>query len=87
MENKSTRLEYIDIAKGIGLILVVFGHLFSYNGELSIIIFSFHMPLFFFISGYCFCPHKYNDFESFLVKKVKHLVIPYLIFSIVNIRY
>lgn len=81
MENKSTRLEYIDIAKGIGLILVVFGHLFSYNGELSIIIFSFHMPLFFFISGYCFCPHKYNDFESFLVKKVKHLVIPYLIFS------
>jgi fucose 4-O-acetylase-like acetyltransferase len=46
----SLRLHYIDIAKGIGIILVVVGHtstpLYLHN-----IIYQFHMPLFFILSG------------------------------------
>ena len=46
------RLDYLDIAKGIGITLVVFGHL-SQSSEISrILVYSFHMPLFFLISGY-----------------------------------
>lgn len=44
----------IDIARGIGILLVVLGHnwiILFYNGGPFRIIFSFHMPLFFFLSG------------------------------------
>jgi fucose 4-O-acetylase-like acetyltransferase len=52
-----SRLEHIDVAKGIGIILVVLGHnwiIRTEKGELFRIIFSFHMPLFFFLSGVLF---------------------------------
>lgn len=48
------RIEYIDIAKGIGILLVIAGHLFAYRGPISRWIFSFHMPLFFILSGICY---------------------------------
>lgn len=45
------RSTFIDIAKGIGIILVVLGHLDT-NGQISReVIYSFHMPLFFLLSG------------------------------------
>jgi len=55
------RLDWIDIAKGIGIILVVLGHTLvpqvretGFAGFLWIFIYNFHMPLFFFLSGYLF---------------------------------
>lgn len=43
------RDEQLDILKGIGIILVVFAHVCS--GYASTLVFLFHMPLFFFLSG------------------------------------
>ena len=50
MENRVTqitassgRIEYINAAEGIGIILVLFGHLFRYGGYPSIVIFSFRV--------------------------------------------
>jgi fucose 4-O-acetylase-like acetyltransferase len=69
-------LPWIDILKGIGIICVVYGH--AYANHLSKFIYLFHMPLFFFISGYL---HKSNpDYISYGKKKVKHLLIPYFCF-------
>lgn len=45
-----TRLDYIDVTRGIGIILVVLGHLNPGEG-VERWIYSFHMPLFFVISG------------------------------------
>nr|WP_276330832.1 acyltransferase family protein [Serratia inhibens] len=62
------REAWVDYAKGIGIILVVFDHvnrgLYSANIHLSesfyqltdSVIYSFHIPLFFFLSGLFFCP-------------------------------
>lgn len=47
MKLSNNRVEYIDAAKGIGIILVIFGHLLSLDSPLSSIIYSFHMPFFF----------------------------------------
>ena len=44
---KPQRINWIDQVKGIGILLVVIGHM-NIPQELSKIIFSFHMPLFFF---------------------------------------
>lgn len=45
---KKMRIERVDIAKGIGIILVVFGHIkYIYCDEIYLVIKQFHMPLFF----------------------------------------
>lgn len=48
------RVILYDNAKGIGIILLVFGHLFTYGSIPFSVIFAFHMPLFFWISGTLF---------------------------------
>lgn len=71
------RIEFIDIAKGIGIFLVVFGHLNTGVQFSRVLIYSFHMPLFFFLSG-IFISHKsvLNAFKNI----VKSLYLPYFVF-------
>ena len=58
MSDNRKRLQYIDIIKGVAIILVVLAHLIQTNvvdgvhDEVFQLINSFHMPLFFFASGY-----------------------------------
>ncbi|SDD51404.1 Fucose 4-O-acetylase [Paenibacillus sp. UNCCL117] len=77
------RIHWVDTLKGIGIILVILGHTPALN--IKGYIFSFHMPLFFFISGYLFQTNKYPTFINFLNKKGKSLLIPYLAFSVISI--
>lgn len=51
----SKRIESLDIAKGIGILIVVLGHVLRADDVfLKKFIFSFHMPLFFMLSGFVF---------------------------------
>lgn len=84
------RLDWIDIAKGIGIILVVLGHTLvpqvretGFAGFLWIFIYNFHMPLFFFLSGYLFEKglFHYTNKGKFTLGKLQYLMLPYLIFS------
>lgn len=77
------RLDYIDIAKGIGILAVVWAHILV-KGVSHEIIYAFHMPLFFFLSGMLFRPDKYENFFSFVKAKTKRLIIPYLVYSILT---
>lgn len=63
MSEQTKRIEALDVAKGIGIILVIIGHLSS--SYLHDWIYSFHMPLFFIISGICFKTEKYPSFLFF----------------------
>ena len=47
----NARYYEIDVAKGIGILLVMLGHILPNNSFLRMIIYSFHMPLFFILSG------------------------------------
>lgn len=78
------RLNYIDYVKGIAILFVVLGHI--YNNSAKLWIYSFHMPLFFMISGYLLEYNKiYNrQFKNILISKLKSLVIPFYIYSIIN---
>ncbi len=71
----------IDIAKGIGIFLVAAGHSDIWAPLkmqwIGLAIFSFHMPLFFFLSG-CFLPVK-QSFTTVLSRRARGLLIPYLI--------
>lgn len=72
-----------DIVKGIGIILVVFGHTLKGNNA-GDFIYSFHMPLFFIISGIL-----YNEAskDKYVVKQIKHILIPYFIFAVLTYLY
>lgn len=71
------QLDYLDFAKGIGIILVVMGHtMFPLHSAIDI----FHMPLFFFIAGMTL--RKYDDFTSFFLKKINRIIIPYFFFAV-----
>lgn len=97
MNNNSSRTDWIDVAKAIGIVLVVYGHVArgAYSGGLirtekvyllvDSIIYSFHMPLFFFLSGLFF----YNSLNKsgakvLLLKKVDTILYPYVLWSLLQ---
>lgn len=75
----------IDIAKGIGILMVVLGHVPTIPIEFKKIIYSFHMPLFFFISGYLYNEKKYNQITiiKFATIKMKKYIVPYFTIGII----
>jgi len=88
IETKS-RIDYLEIAKFLGIILVILGHT---TGNFDtpmyrLIIYSFHMPLFFIVSGLVLkiSKEKYNlkHWLSFLKKNALMLVVPYFIWALV----
>jgi polysaccharide biosynthesis protein PslL len=76
---KTPRIEWIDVLRGVGIILVVLGHCFS--GLTREIIYSFHMPLFFALGGLLYRPS--TDYKAFFKHKAQHLMIPYLTFLVI----
>lgn len=80
IENQVPRIHWLDTAKAIGIYLVILGHL-SLPRNVMDVIYSFHMPLFFFLSGITF--RNRDSFGSFLKKKARSLLIPYVFFSAV----
>ena len=98
MNNKNKiNLNEFNYLRAIGIFLVVFGHSFPYIDEVSLpfykyihsLIYSFHMPLFFMISG--FFAYKilniksYKEYKTFIASKFKKLMIPYLTISFITI--
>lgn len=76
----ASRYSQIDIAKGIGIILIVQGHywvLFYGLGEVFNVIYSFHVPLFFFLSGIFM---DYSDsLSQTAIKKSDSYLKPYFV--------
>ena len=88
--NGSERLKYIESAKGIGIFLVLIGHHIKGGPALVSWINSFHMPLFFIITGWldCIRPEGVahgSDLWSYAKKKAKSLLWPYCTFSAINL--
>lgn len=85
MEEK--RLDYLDMLKGIGIVLVVLGHTPTLSEGIRIWLISFHMPLFFIVSGilFAFKDSAKEQFRPYLGKRFKSTMIPYFWFSLINI--
>ncbi len=80
------RLTYIDTAKGLGMLFVIFAHV-NYTPQLLVPIYSFHMPLYFILSGMLFRRERYDSFPQFLKRRFQTLLIPYLILSLLSVAY
>lgn len=73
------RLAWIDISKGIAIILMVIGHS-SLPEPINRFIWTFHMPLFFIASGYVTCWGEKSIWQ-FNKGRLKTLALPFLIYS------
>lgn len=75
--NEKQRYDHIDIARGIAIILVVVGHsCHTPENPLNRLILSFHMPLFFFLSGVFAKEMDYANLLGGVKSKAKRLLIP-----------
>lgn len=75
------RIQYIDLAKGFCIILVVLYHVlqhFRVQSEYVYLLSTFRMPLYFFLSGLFF--KEYEGFLGFFLRKINKLFIPFCFF-------
>lgn len=81
MQQSNNRIRWIDVAKALTILLVVFGH--TVSGDIPRkIVYSFHVAAFFFLSG-MLC--KAEDTGKQIKKDIVRILIPYYIFGIVSI--
>ena len=87
----SSRIVQIDSLRGFAIFLVILGHsvlvfpvnmLENYYCQLlHDLIYSFHMPLFFMIAGYCY---SCRDYRSYVKRKFMRLMLPYIAFNVID---
>ena len=86
----------IDILKGIAIIMVLLSHAVIYfpinlhEVPVTKAIYDWvgttHMPLFFFVSGFCFSyKSERGEYRQFIKKKIYRILIPFLVFNAIDI--
>lgn len=86
MYSTKERLEYIDLAKAIGIVLVIIGHIVPTDTMCKRLLYAFHMPLFFILSGMllqgiALC--ELGSWTALLTKRARRLLVPYLIWGMI----
>lgn len=77
------RIDWIDVAKGIGMICVILAHV--EESYVKVPLYTFHMPLFFFLSGYLFSTK--SSFKEFFLNKCRRILIPYFVLGAILIAF
>lgn len=75
------RIVYLDYARSFALFLVVFAHLYSADSDVKQYVYAFHMPFFFFVSGYL---HKDDDMSQLVKKMAKRMLVPFCFFLFIG---
>lgn len=81
MEQTKKRLDFLDVAKFIGIVLMIYVHARG-QGQETLYFSAFHMPLFFIISGMTFRIKEGESAGDFLVRKIKSFIIPFIVLAL-----
>ena len=73
LEYETERMHWLDVVKGIGIILVVIGHIYS-NRTVFNWLYSFHMPLFFIAAGLVY---RKKPILDDIRRRIQSIVVPY----------
>lgn len=96
MSKGNNSISWISVCQGWAIALVVLGHGGIYSTSFPVafsvrqIIYGFHMPLFFFLSGFLLYYSRIGrgvSFSSVFVEKVKRLYVPFLFFTLVYVLF
>lgn len=83
MPQANSRIRWLDLAKGLGILSVMWGHIML-GGWTHDMIYAFHMPAFFFLSGMVFRRERYKNFGAYALHRGRKLLLPYLFWSVVT---
>ncbi len=75
---KTDRVGFVDLFRGVGILLMIIGHV-GFWGDFSYFSHAFHMPMFFFVTGYFW---KQDKLTTFLTKKTRSLLGPYFVWTL-----
>ena len=80
---EKNRIEYLDLFRAFGIILMIMGHI-NFGNRFDYFIHAFHMPMFFVVSGFFFKHTRPEDysFAEWIKKKIFSLLVPYIIFGV-----
>ena len=80
------RISWIDALKALGIFLIVLGHALHGNSKLWHLVYGFHVPMFFYLTGRVFRVKKENNsFFHFLKIKFYKILLPYYFWGLVSI--
>lgn len=95
-DSSARRSAVVDMAKGIATILVVYGHCLrglvaagvvhtnSWLVVTDFVIYTFHMPIFFVLSGVFFKSSALKNRRDFWLNRLKSIVYPYVLWSLIQ---
>ena len=83
-DNSNSRLSFVDLFRACGIILMVMGHIY-FGMRFDHYIHAFHMPMFFFCSGFFYKPcNSKADAINRIGRKAKTLLLPYCSFALLH---
>lgn len=84
MKNTNQRIEWIDTAKGLAILLVIMGHM-AYQCSMRTWIYDFHMDFFFVLCGIttAISFSRYTEIRVFLKKHALCLLLPYICWNLI----
>ena len=80
MNSRNNTITHI---KALGIILMVMGHSQCSIPHVWELLTMFHMPLFFFVSGYCLKPRYLDTPKEFLLGRIRRLYLPFVKWSVI----
>jgi len=88
LRRSNHRVDWIDTLKLIGIFYIYVGHFGKNAGLLYPFVFSFHVPLFFFISGiFAKKPDNLKSLPNIFLKSFKLIIVPYFIFCVLSLAF
>lgn len=72
----------VTLVKAVGIILMVVCHALPTDLYIRSVVYTFHMPLFFLMSGYCFKDSYLDNTWQFVLRRLKGLYLPFVLFSL-----
>lgn len=83
--NIPDRVPWIDTLKFLGILAIYIGHFGNLAGYAYQFVFTYHVPLFFFVSGFFALKHKEETLLQTINRKAVSLLIPYALFCALSI--
>lgn len=83
--DKLKRYQWVDALKFLAIFAIFLGHLGTKSGKLYLFVYSYHVPLFFFISGFFALKDMEKSLWEYTIKKFQQLIIPYICFSVISV--
>lgn len=87
LHKNENRVEFIDVLKFLGIFAIYLGHFGAGAGYAYLFVYTYHVPLFFFISGCMATFEKRSKTVDYIQNKVRTILVPWFLFAVASITF